>query len=282
MNAPWLLHHGDSVDGLRHLADRSVDHAILDPPYSEHVHTKSLAGSTRTRRADGDGAGCGAVSRSRDLGFAHVTQDQREAVADHLARCVRRWVLVFCDEESTHLWRGALSSAGLENVRTGHWVKVGGTPQFTGDRPGTATEAIVIAHQPGKKRWNGGGRPGIWSYPIVLDRGAGETRVHTTQKPIDLMLALVRDFTDHGETILDPFAGSGTTGVAALQLGRRFIGWEQDANYHRVASARLDAAREQPGLFTGPRPKRAKTMEMFASGHENQQGDASESVKEGA
>jgi site-specific DNA-methyltransferase (adenine-specific) len=69
--------------------------------------------------------------------------------------------------------------------------------------------------------------------------------VHTTQKPEALMEALIRDFTDPGDLILDPFAGSGTTGVAAIRLGRRFIGWEKDPKYHAIALKRLTAAREQ-------------------------------------
>lgn len=55
------------------------------------------------------------------------------------------------------------------------------------------------------------------------------------------MLALVADFTDPGETILDPFAGSGTTGVACLRLGRKFIGIEKDPTYFALACERLRA-----------------------------------------
>ena len=60
-----------------------------------------------------------------------------------------------------------------------------------------------------------------------------------------IMESLVRDFTDPGDLILDPFAGSGTTGVAAIRLGRRFIGWEKDPKYHAIALKRLTAAKEQ-------------------------------------
>jgi site-specific DNA-methyltransferase (adenine-specific) len=65
------------------------------------------------------------------------------------------------------------------------------------------------------------------------------------------MESLVRDFTDPGELVCDPFAGSGTTGVACLRLGRRFVGWEKDERYFRVAVKRLTAAREQLRLFEG-------------------------------
>ncbi len=68
---------------------------------------------------------------------------------------------------------------------------------------------------------------------------------HPTQKPLVLREKLVRLFTDNGETILDPFAGSGTTGVAALRLGRKFVGYERDPKYHAIAAKRLAGTREQ-------------------------------------
>jgi DNA modification methylase len=65
------------------------------------------------------------------------------------------------------------------------------------------------------------------------------------------MEAMVRDFTDRGETILDPFAGSGTTGVAAIRNGRNFIGWEKDPKYHAIADRRLRGTKEQLELLGG-------------------------------
>ena len=87
----------------------------------------------------------------------------------------------------------------------------------------------------------------------------GRPALHMTEKPLPLMEALVRDFTDPGELICDPFAGSGTTGVACKRLGRRFVGWERDPKFHAAAVKRLDAAREQYELVQrGPKPKQAK------------------------
>ncbi len=249
----WTLTHGDCLDpvtGLASLADRSVDHVISDPPYEAEAHTKGR------RRKNGDGS----VTET-PLDFAPITEDVRSNVARHMARVSRRWIVVFCQMEAAHLWSDALQAGGVEYVRTGVWTKPDGQPQLTGDRPGVGYETIVIAHPPGRKRWNGGGRTAVWTYN--KSDVAGCAHVHTTQKPIALMTALVRDFTDYGETILDPFAGSGTTGVAAIQNGRRFIGWERDERYHAVASKRLGEAREQPGLALGPKVRPAKTADMF-------------------
>ena len=101
--------------------------------------------------------------------------------------------------------------------------------------------------------------PAVWAYQIATDRNGLGERVHTTQKPLDLLLRLVEDFTDPGEVVLDPFAGSGTTGVACLRSGRRFIGIERDPKYAQVARDRLAA--ESVGLTL--RDARAGQRSLF-------------------
>lgn len=144
-----------------------VDHIITDPPYSEKVHktvrsSKLKAGHPKER---------GNWHRNVDLGFVHLSPELREVCAMEFARLARRWVLVFSDVEGAPAWWDDLTVAGLEYVRTGFWHKPGGTPQFSGDRPANAVEAITICHPKGRKRWNGGGGFGFWSVPIVQNRG---------------------------------------------------------------------------------------------------------------
>ena len=124
-----------------------------------------------------------------------------------------------------------------------------GAPQFTGDRPGVGWEAIAILHREGKKHWNGGGHHAVWVCNI--EHGEPLSGKHPTQKPLKLLLDWVAKFTDEGETVLDPFMGSGTTGVACIKLGRRFIGIEKRADYFELACRRIDAAHKQRNLFEG-------------------------------
>lgn len=245
MAVDYQLHLGDCIDGMRGLPDKSVDCMFSDPPYSQHVHECSRRGSTGY---DGD-TGKAAISRNRDLGFAHLDDETRLRLAEQYARVTRRWVGVFSDTESTHLWRDALERYGLEYVRTMFWHKVGSTPQFTGDRPAVALEAITLCHPKGRKTWNGGGKHGLYSVPIVLNRGGHDNRCHPTQKPLLLMRQILEDFTDPGELILDSHAGSGTTGAACLELGLRFLGWELDPKHYATASKRLAEASKQQPLF---------------------------------
>jgi site-specific DNA-methyltransferase (adenine-specific) len=73
--------------------------------------------------------------------------------------------------------------------------------------------------------------------------------IHPTQKPVDLMAYLIRTYTNPGETVLDFTMGSGSTGVAAIQEGRRFIGIEKDAGYFEIAQKRISEATRQPALL---------------------------------
>lgn len=236
----WELRCGDCLDpetGLASLGDRSVDHVITDPPYEAEAHTLA-------RRIGKGGRGLTAGSVAYVIDFGAITGDIRSSVARQSARVGRGWVLAFCQVEAVGEWRGALVQAGGRWARGMAWVKPCSAPQFTGDRPGMGHESIAVAWVGvGRMRWNGGGKHGVYVEPIPQARG-GE-RLHPTLKPLPLMLALVSDFTDPGELIADPFAGSGTTGVACIRLGRRFIGWEREPKYFDVAVKRLRAAREQ-------------------------------------
>ncbi len=209
----------DPAVGLAALAADAVDVVLSDPPYRN----------------------------TPDFGVGFLEPAAVEALCRELARITKRWVLVFTDVESVGLWQGAYAAAGLDYCRSGVWVKPNATPQRSGDRPSPGFEAIVIGHRPGRKRWNGGGHTAVWTCLVE-----GHGRVHPTQKPIALMEKLVEEFTEPGELVCDPFAGGGTTGVAALHLGRRFLGWELQPHFHAAAQSRLAVAREQIRLFSRP------------------------------
>lgn len=212
---------GKCEDVLPSFGYGQFDHMITDPPYSqEHTHGKKRFGADMP-----DGR-----NRTLELGFDAITPELMERIASEATRLIGRWVLTFSDVEIAHEWRQAYTRNNLDYVRTGAWIKIGATPQFSGDRPASGFEAITIVHRRGKKQWNGGGQHAVWSEPIVLDRGTkwSKQRVHATQKPEPLMRKLIALFTNPGDTIVDPFAGSATTLRAARALGRRAVGIEMN------------------------------------------------------
>jgi len=89
----------------------------------------------------------------------------------------------------------------------------------------------------------------------------GEMPDHPSPKPLIYMLKLIGRVTEPGETILDPFMGSGTTGIACVRLGRRFIGIEIDEGYFDIACERIRRAYAQPDLFIEP-PSQAPSVQL--------------------
>jgi|SRR5580765_2194371 len=86
----------------------------------------------------------------------------------------------------------------------------------------------------------------LWSGPYMKIK---EDRFHPTQKPYPVMKWCIEQLPEDARTILDPFMGSGTTGVAAVKLGRRFIGIEIEERYFNIAVRRISEALKQPDLF---------------------------------
>lgn len=205
------IYHGDcrEVVPTAGAISGSCDHVITDPPYDTETHK-----GARTKI---------------DFDVLDVAQ-----VAPWLVSLARRWAIACCSLEMLGDYRRAVGKA---YVRGGFWRRPDGAPQFTGDRPAQPGEGIAIMHAPrasGRMRWNGGGNHAYYEHMVVK-----HDRVHVAQKPEQLMAELIADFTDPGETILDPFMGSGTTLVAAQRLGRRAIGIELSERDCEHAAKRL-------------------------------------------
>jgi len=247
----WTVVRADNRDVLPTLPNQCVHHVITDPPYEAEAHAKQW----RLKRSD--------EIVCAPLEFDPITEDQRGFIGLQCGRLASRWSLVFCQVEAVAKWASVLEAGGAKYRRACVWVKPNPPPQITGDRPGMGYESIVVAHAPGKSRWNGGGRSGVFacsSYNPESDRTG-----HQTQKPLPLMLELIKLFTDPGDVILDPFAGSGSTGVAAIRLGRRAICIERDARYAEIARDWLTA--ESQGLSL--RDYRAGQLPLIPTGQES-------------
>jgi len=222
------IYHGRCQDVLPQLECDSADLVLTDPPYSEETHT----GARRaTNKAFSDGE-----STVPLITFAPITYGDLHAALAECGRICPRWTVAFLD------WRHVARLAeetpeGLRFVRFGVWVKPDSAPQFTGDRPAQGWEALGIFHRKGARlSWNGGGTRAVWTHHVIR---AGR---HPTEKPIGLIRNLVQQFSNPGDLILDPFAGSGTTLRAAKDCGRRAIGIELDEAYCELAASRLSQA----------------------------------------
>jgi site-specific DNA-methyltransferase (adenine-specific) len=230
-----------------------VDAVVTDPPYEDEAHTLQR----RARR----GAGCA----TEPLPFDALTEEQREDVCRWAAEACEGWFIAFCQAEAVARWRETIEAAGASYKRSMVWIKPDGQPQYTGDRPGMGYESIVAAWcGDSRSAWNGGGRHGVFTF--YKGHNGGGAAPHPTTKPLPLMQELVSLFTSHGNTILDPFMGSGTTGIAAVKMGRKFIGIEIEPKYFDIACRRIGDALKQPDLFIEPpaKPRQESWLEMWS------------------
>lgn len=101
-------------------------------------------------------------------------------------------------------------------------------------RSTTHYEAVVVWGREPKRHVSR-----VWTVPILSLRSLGDWKPHPTQKPVQLVRYLVEHYTNEGDTVLDPFLGSGTTAVACKQLKRHWIGIEHDPEYAAIAVGRL-------------------------------------------
>lgn len=234
----WTMYLGDCVEVMSSLDP--VDHVITDPPYEGEAHTAHRRVLRGARPRGAERWKPGDAVETNPIDFAPIGNAERAEAASHFARLSRRWTLVFCQVEAVSRWKSDLEAGGAAYKRACVWVKPDGQPQMSGDRPGMGYESIVCAHAPGRSRWNGGGKLGVFTH-VKNVTGSAVKNDHPTQKPTPLMLELVRLFSDENEIVLDAFAGSATTGVACLRLGRKFIGIEKDPKYFNLACERLRA-----------------------------------------
>lgn len=232
-----LIYQGDCLDVLAGLGP--VDHVITDPPYEAECHDQGR----RVQR--------GRTPVLEPLPFAAMTAALRERFAAEAVRLADRWIITFCQLEGVALWREAYAKGGGRTRGAAIWIKPDAQPRLAGDAPSQGFETMELTWcGAGKSRWHGGGRPGVFTFCRDRFGRAGQGPApHPTTKPVALMMRLIELFTDPGDVVLDPFMGSGTTGVAALRLGRRFIGVELDAGYFEIARGRIAAEAAQPSLL---------------------------------
>ena len=90
-----------------------------------------------------------------------------------------------------------------------------------------------------------------WNGMLQQDMKNKEVRIHPTQKPVGLLMQILRDYSDAGWLVMDPFSGSGSTAIACERWGLPFICVERDIDYYKASVERLNDERKQLNLFNG-------------------------------
>ena len=223
----WVtLYHGDCRDVLASMGGESVAAVLTDPPYSAETHEFTRTNNTAYGRR-GNRVLSGVKS------FGHISPEELKTTLAECGRVSQGWVIAHLDYRHAFTMNDSPPS-GLRLLRIGVWVKTNPNPQVSGDRPAQGWEAIAYLHRADRRsKWNGGGS--ACNFIHASDQRTG----HPTAKPLPIAEKLARQFSVPGDTLLDPFAGSGTTLRAAKNEGRRAIGVELDERYCEIAARRL-------------------------------------------
>ncbi len=137
------------------------------------------------------------------------------------------------------------------------WNK-GGHVGIGGDRETCWKRDFELIGVKDNKPLNGFRDSAVLNFNAVLPPPSG----HFAEKPVELMAYLIQKLTNPGDVVLDPFMGSGTTGVACVRTGRGFIGIEINAEYFAIAQHRIEEATYQPSLFA-PQQQQWQAVSMF-------------------
>jgi site-specific DNA-methyltransferase (adenine-specific) len=216
-----------------------VDAVITDPPYSARTHDGQRHG-----RGLSSGASDATWVNRKGIEYPRFGPLEVNEASRLWSALCSAWMAVMTDSELYHLWRDGLRDEGRTVFQPLPCVMSGMNVRLAGDGPSSWCVWLVVS-RPKMPPW--GTLPGAYASPPSRDA------MMAGQKPLTLMFAIVRDYSRHGDLVLDPCMGSGTTGVAAIQLGRRFIGVEMDERTLEIAAKRIMQAREQmtftPGDF---------------------------------
>ena len=225
LSQPVSLFHGDCVDVVAGLPDGCVDLVVTDPPYL--IETGGTTGDSKIARDSR------AVFAQYE-GFSHGFD---MSLLDGLLRVSRtvNWYF-FCSKRQIPDYIRWAESHGV-NWDLLFWWKTNAIPLTHGSKRLPDVEYVMFLFKNAPVR--GGYQDVGHVYASVTNRRDKELYHHPTCKPVPLLQRYIRVSSGEGGVVLDPFMGSGSTGVAAATLGRRFIGVELDEGFYETACNRI-------------------------------------------
>jgi len=237
------LYCGDCRDILPTLEKNSVRLLWTDPPYGHKNHEGDLNAQ---------------LNAHRGISNKPIANDGPDEMREVVSSMLKLAFPILCDDcccccccccggggpKPTFAWvADRMDKEGLSFFHSVIWDKK--NPGL-GWRFRRQHEMVMVAHKQGKKlSWANDDLAIANIISIMPPR----ERLHPNEKPVELVNKFVSLTTNAGDIVFDPFMGSGTTGVAAVQMGRKFIGIELDPDYFKIACKRIEDAQRQKDLF---------------------------------
>ena len=236
LGVPWILFLGDCLERMKEIPDGSVDMVMCVLPYGTTQNKWDsvipLEPLWREYRR--------VCKPSAAIVLTAQTPFDKVLGCSNLNMLKYEW-LWEKPKATGHLNAKKQPMKAHENVLVFYRMPCTYNPQMTAGKTYTPNGG-------GSKKDNYGDfaavreNDGAMRYPRSIQKFAAESGSHPTQKPVALMEYLIRTYTNEGETVLDNTMGSGTTGVACVNTGRRFVGIERDEAYFAIAKKRIEDA----------------------------------------
>jgi len=221
--APYAIFEQDAVEWLRRLPDECIDLFVTDPPYESLEKHRAVGTTTRLKHSK---------ASSNDW-FRIFPNSRFPELFNELYRTLarNRHFYLFSDAETMFVAKPAAEAAGFRFWKPLVWdkEKIGMGYHYR------SRYEFVLFFEKGKRRLSDLSVPDVISHPRIH---AG----YPTEKPSAVSEVLIRQSTEAGELVADPFVGSGSAGVAALSLGRRFVGTDISRAAVELSTERLRAA----------------------------------------
>jgi site-specific DNA-methyltransferase (adenine-specific) len=222
------LINDDCITAMKCMPDCSVDMALTDPPYMLNHTTggiKSIGMSDRWQGLIRAG--------NSQLGFDTSVKFIDWMPSVYRVLKPKGHFYVFCNDKNVRELLNVAADIGFRQSNILVWVKNNATPNRYYMKN---CEFILFLYKERAKPINNMGDKAV----IVANNIYGKNKLHPTQKPVEIIERLILNSTMPGDTVFDPFMGSGSTGVACVNTGRNFIGIELDTKYFNIASSRIE------------------------------------------
>ena len=221
-----MLHYdlfkGDAVYWLKTLEDNSIDLVVTDPPYESIEKYRKLGTTTRLKKSKG----------SNCEWFSYFPDDRYDDLFSELYRVMKNntHLYVFCNHETLFTIKPCAEKVGFKYWKPLVWKKnrIGMGYHYR------ARYEFIVFFEKGKKRLNSLSIPDVLEYDVVWQG-------YPTEKPVGLCETLIKQSSNTADLVLDPFMGSGTTGLAALKNRRRFIGFDTSEKAIKLSQTRLSS-----------------------------------------
>jgi len=261
---------GDCVEELKKLPDNSVDLIFADPPYNLQLKSELIRpNQTKVDAVDDSWDKFNSFNDYDDFSISWLKECRRVLKDNGTIWVIGSYHNIFRVGK-------IMMDLGFWVLNDVIWYKTNPMPNFKGTRFTNATETLLwckksehqkkytFNYKAMKQLNNGKQMQSVWQISLCIGneriKGDDGKKAHSTQKPEELLRRVILSSSNEGDTILDPFFGSGTTGAVAKKLNRNFIGIEKEQKYIEVATKRIDEIK--PDLFSHLRVKEPERNDL--------------------